>query len=257
MRKNVAHAAQIAFAFFTHVANEKYRSTDRELHSTQRRRHCQQCCRPGAVVGNPRTIKTTPLLTHVEWSSSGKHGIDVSAESDICRIGFGAIIMCAKNVSYLIRVNIFQSQRTQTFLEPLSAGRLAKRGRGNTRHLQLPAGELSFLGAKPSESRARFRQGSQACDLLLDRWGWRWHLRARGGGHGSSTTSYNVGMKGGLLLSLWRGRDCETCRNLVRPSTMYKCDGRTVRPARLSPSNSEAVARNLIWQVLRLLFWVH
>ena len=83
LRKNVAHAAQVAFSFFADIADEKYGGGEGHFGCVERGRDREQGCRPGSVIGNSGPIETVALLTQVERSSGGKNRIDVSAE---CRI---------------------------------------------------------------------------------------------------------------------------------------------------------------------------
>ena len=162
-----------------------------------RGRHRQQGCGSSSVIGNSRPVEAVVLLTQVERSSSGKHGIDVSAERRVLlggrRLGqFRMIMMNSKNVAHFVGADIFEFELAKAFAEPFSARRLSKRWSRNARHFQLPGRKLGFLGTKPRESRADFWRTSETGDLLLDRGGDKRHFRAWTRGHNSTTPSYNV-----------------------------------------------------------------
>src|SRR5579863_619167 len=104
--------------------------------------------------------------------------------------------MNAKDVAHVVGADFFQSKDAEALLKPLTAGCFTKRGSWNARHFQLQGRELGFLGAKRRKRHAGFRQRSQTRDLLLDRGRYDRYVGARAGGHGWTTSSYNVAIKG-------------------------------------------------------------
>ena len=65
--------------------------------------------------------------------------------------------------------NVVEGQFAKTFGEPGSAGTFSERRSGDSRHFQLPLGELRFLSAKPVEGGANFGRGGKARDFVLKR----------------------------------------------------------------------------------------
>src|SRR5580692_1964931 len=57
MSKQVAHAAQVAFAFFADIPDEDDGRGKRELRDTQSRGNGQQSGRSGSVVGDSRAVE--------------------------------------------------------------------------------------------------------------------------------------------------------------------------------------------------------
>ena len=67
--KNVAHPAQIAFAFLAHVANKQQLRVGGNSQSSRRivrRRHSEHRHDPGGIVGNARPVKPSPVLPDIE-----------------------------------------------------------------------------------------------------------------------------------------------------------------------------------------------
>src|ERR1700704_4389659 len=109
----MTHAAQIAFSFFTHVANENERKRMWNTCPLQDFGDSQHGCNAGAIVGNPGPIQPGSLLAHIQWRGRRKHGVDVSAERNVAIAVSG---MDTKNVADLVGLNF----REANFAEALN-----------------------------------------------------------------------------------------------------------------------------------------
>ena len=105
----------------------------------------------------------------------------MSAERDVA---FAESGMNAEHVADVINPNIIESQFPETFRQPGRAGAFAEGRRRNTRHFQLPVGELRLLGAKPVEGRTHLRRSRKPGYFFLDGRLVIRHFGARTDGHG-------------------------------------------------------------------------
>ncbi len=81
--ENMTHAAQIAFAFFSDVADEDIGQRVRNARACQHTGHGQHRGNARAVVGNSGAIQAAALLPDIQRRGRRKHGIDVRAERNV------------------------------------------------------------------------------------------------------------------------------------------------------------------------------
>src|SRR5438067_5860204 len=139
--KNVTHAAQVALALFTDVADEYYRPAMADGPRLQRPCGGDQRGHPGPVVGNAGTEQLASLAPRAKRGSGGKHGIEMRCDRDELRSRFEATSN-PEHVAHPVEVDVFQRQLAKTLSQP-GATFLFSKGRGrNARQLQLPIGDL-------------------------------------------------------------------------------------------------------------------
>src|SRR5580658_7350761 len=151
--KNVAHAAQVAFALFADIADEDKRKRVTDAHRPQHGGDAEHGGHAGAVVGNSRAVEAASLLADVQRRVRRKNRVDVRAEGDVAASETG---MRTEDVANVVDADIVERNFAKTFGEPLGAGRLAERRRGDAGHLHLPLGQLGLVRAKPVEGGAHF-----------------------------------------------------------------------------------------------------
>ena len=182
IRKNVAHATQIALALLANVTDEQQRSSVRKIEVFKCPSDCKKGGDSGRIIGNAGAGELGALLPDVERGVCGKDGIQMGTDGNHRR---GRPWIAAKNVADAVLVDLKQSERTKALRQPVCAGSLTKRGGRNAGQFELPARELRLLVAEPLERSLDFCTCGQAGQFLRDGGSWLGGS-ARNRGHGIS-----------------------------------------------------------------------
>jgi len=110
--KQMTHAAQVAFAFFAHVADENNVGGRLELRALQRRGHRQQSDHAGGIVADSGTVQTVGFFARLERGTLREDGIKVRADADHGRGALG--VQRAQHVAKFIDLNIFKAERGES-----------------------------------------------------------------------------------------------------------------------------------------------
>jgi hypothetical protein len=137
------HAAQIAFAFFTYVANEKDICCRFELSAFQRLGDSQKSGYSGCIVTDTGPIEPVGFFTRLQRSALREYGIQMRADANERRTRL--VMQKAENVSQIVVLNIFQAERSKSLEQPFASRSLAKRRSWDFSKRTLPATKLHFL----------------------------------------------------------------------------------------------------------------
>ncbi len=163
--EDMAHAAQVAFSFFAHVANEDEGQGVRNLRAGNHGRDGEHGGDTGAVVGNSGAIQASALLADVERRGCRKHGVDMRAEGDVAVAVTGAE---SEDVADLVDLDMGEADFTEAGGQPLGTGCFAKGRGGDARSIHLPLRDLGFFKTESAEGGANLGQCGKASDFLLN-----------------------------------------------------------------------------------------
>jgi len=121
----MAHAAQVAFTFFAHIADKQERQRMVQAHGLQDGGDGQDGGDAGSVVRNAGAVQATALLAHVQRRAGGEYGVQVGAQGNVTVSKTAA---SAEDVSDFIGVDRVQAELFEFFREPRSASALAEMG---------------------------------------------------------------------------------------------------------------------------------
>src|ERR1051326_3673315 len=142
-RKEMPHAAKIAFAFLTHIADEKYVGCRFELRLLQCIGDSQERSESGCVVTDPWTVKLVRLFAGLQRSALRKNGIEMRADAYERRIR--PVVQKSQYVAQFVLMHVLRAERDNLLPEPFTARRFAKRGRRDFSKLTLPATKFHLL----------------------------------------------------------------------------------------------------------------
>ena len=114
-RKNVPHAAQVAFALFAHISDKHKRQRMPDANVAQQRRNRQQRRHACTVVGNPRPVDAASLLADIQRCVRRKHGVNMRTQRHIAPSKSG---MDAEDVAHIVDANIVQSDFAKALRQP-------------------------------------------------------------------------------------------------------------------------------------------
>src|ERR1700722_8675532 len=144
-----ANAAQIAFAFFAHVARENDGLIGAHTAFGKRSRDGDESCETRAVIGNARAGETIAIFFHAHVGISGKNSVEMRGEkNDAVGVGAGPL---ADYVSGLVGVNL-QAKGFEKLLQELAALGFAKFRSGNFAERNLLVGHPFGVFVEPNES---------------------------------------------------------------------------------------------------------
>src|ERR1700723_630445 len=144
-----ANAAQIAFAFFAHVARENDGLIGAHAAFGKRSRDGDESCETRAVIGNARAGETIAIFFHAHVGISGKNSVEMRGEkNDAVGVGAGPL---ADYVSGLVGVNL-QAKGFEKLLQELAALGFAKFRSGNFAERNLLVGHPFGVFVEPNES---------------------------------------------------------------------------------------------------------
>src|SRR5208337_4672886 len=101
--KNVPHPAEVAFAFFSNVADEHEGQRMADAYRAQQRGDGQHRDHAGSVVGDSGAVDAASLLANVQGRIRRKYGVDVGAERDVAASEAG---MRTENVAYVVDADV-------------------------------------------------------------------------------------------------------------------------------------------------------
>ena len=133
-----AHAAQISFALFAHVADQNNRLRRAHARLRQRPRKARQGREADAVVGNPGREQPAGVALHANFRARRKHGIEMRGEKNHA-LGVGAGPL-RDHVAGLVRADLKSARREQLF-QRLPTPRFVEFRRGNFRQANLLVGD--------------------------------------------------------------------------------------------------------------------
>src|SRR5260370_977563 len=149
--ENVAHAAQVALAFFTHVADENDVGCKMELGAFERRGYGQNRYVPGCIITDARRVGPGPFLARLQTSAQREDRLQMCAHAD--RRLRKVLLEKAKDVAQVVGLDFFQAERREPAAQPLATSGFSKGRRRSLRHFALPAPELHFLIVQIEERR--------------------------------------------------------------------------------------------------------
>ena len=121
----------------------------------------------GAVVGNPRPVEAIAFAPDVDSGSGWKHGINVRADRQVLGLTLrGQAGADADDVANAVNVHVAEAELAETRCQPLGARRLAKRGRGDARHLHLALQQVLLVRQEPGRGGFHRSQRRDARHLL-------------------------------------------------------------------------------------------
>ena len=168
LREQVAHAAQIAFAFFAHIGGEENRAGQLNFGVLQGSRNAQERRKPGAVIAGTRTMDAIVVLAGRAIGAGRKNSVQV------CRKQYGAVVRRARlaceqgnGVPFAIDLRFGQPELGEAGAKPFRALTLPERRSGNGEKLQLPAAQLQFVQVYPPEGAVQPGVGGQRSQALL------------------------------------------------------------------------------------------
>jgi hypothetical protein len=156
----LAHAAQVAFALFAHIAQEdqRRRQFHRGLHQRMRdSQHPHYACRIVACARSLQPSGSVAIRQHrIQRRSRRKNRVEVSRQHHHRP---GALFrnvrsrQRGKDVARRIRMHARQSRLGKTRRQPLRSRLLAEGRRGNSDQLHLPVHQFSRVLAQPRKGR--------------------------------------------------------------------------------------------------------
>src|SRR5580765_64387 len=165
--KQVAHAAQIAFAFLANVADKNDVGGKLECGALQERGHGQQSSYTGGIVTDARAIEAAAFFTGLKRGTVREYRIQVRAHADQRR---GRLARKQPDhVAQFVHMDVFKAKRSKSCTQPLAARGLAKRRRRDLSELTLPAAKLHLLIVQISKSGMHASHLRDARNLALRR----------------------------------------------------------------------------------------
>src|SRR5260370_40165165 len=149
--ENVAHAAQVALAFFTYVAEENDVGCKRDLGAFERRGYGQNRYDSGCIITDARPVEPGPFLARLQTSAHREDRVQMCAHAD--RRLRKVLLEKAKDGAQVVGLHFFQAERREPAAQPLATSGFSKGRRRSLRHFALPAPELHFLIGQIEERR--------------------------------------------------------------------------------------------------------
>ena len=174
--ENVAHAAEIAFAFLANIADENERQCVGKAGSNERGCDREHGGDSGAVVGDSWAVEARALLANIERSGRGKNGIDVRAQRDITIVLARAGGEQAEDVADIVDLDAGEADFAKASGQPLCAQRFTEGRSGHAGDIHLPLRDLRLFKAEAAESRADLGHAREQGYFFLN--GWK-HFRVR------------------------------------------------------------------------------
>src|SRR5215472_11084444 len=169
--KNVTHAAQVAFAFFTHIANENNVACGLQASMLERRADRKHRYHAGGVVADSRSKKLIAFLSRSKLRARRENCIQMCAHADQRRLP--VVIKKAEDIAEFVVFNSMKSQILKAMAQPFAACSLTEWRRGNLRELHLPAAELHLLVVQIMKSLVHCAQLGNVGYFLLRGGGYR------------------------------------------------------------------------------------
>jgi len=136
------HAAKISFAFLTYIADEKNVCDRFDLRPFERIGHSKKGSDSGGIVTDPGAVKPVTFFTRLQRGTLGEDSIQMRTNADERR---SRGMQEAENISQIVALNIFKTERGESLQQPLAARGLAKGRSRDFSKLTLPASKLHFL----------------------------------------------------------------------------------------------------------------
>ncbi len=166
LREEMAHAAEIAFAFLADVGDEEQGVRRLDFGKAKGGEDAEQGGQTGSVVAASGAQDAGSVFLRDGVGSGGEDGIQMGGEHDDRGVG-SAAWQLAERIAFLIDVDVTEAELGETGGEPGGAGGLPERGGGDGQQLELPEAHLGLMQVQPMKGAVDGKVGGEARDAML------------------------------------------------------------------------------------------
>jgi hypothetical protein len=170
--EEVAHAAEIALAFFAYIGCEQDGNRRRDVGVAKGGGDAEQGSEAGGVVTDAGGIYAGTIFCFegIARSACGKDGVEVGREEDTASVHGRGLLRCqfGEGIAFFVEVDVGEAQLIEALDEPGGSGGFSEGWSGDSDHLQLPLTELGLMEMQPVECPVNGGESGEAGDALVN-----------------------------------------------------------------------------------------
>ena len=179
--EQVAHAAEIAFAFFADVCGEDDGDGRSDVGEAEGSGEAEQGGEAGAVVAGAWGVEAGAIFARGAGGAGGEDGVEVGGDEEDGLAGMrGVGGEFSESVAGVVEADVRETERLEEGDDGVGAGALAEGRRGDGDEVEEPLAELGLVEMQPVEGAMDGGRGGEGEDASLGAgngvggvgWGW-------------------------------------------------------------------------------------